>query len=515
MTNIKILLAQINPCVADIAGNQRKISEIILNNPQYDIIVFPELVICGYPPEDLLLYQEFQQQISEANQAIADLNTSSIIIFGTVHNNYNAAAIIRANHIDYYYKQVLPNYGVFDEKRYFNSSHSCYSFSFKDHRFGIMICEDLWNKECVSQLDNIDTLIAINASPYEIGKNTQRAKLLSALNINSIYVNQCGGQDGLVFDGRSMVYNNRQQLIASAQAFQEDLLPVTISAKQIYGEIARPLELAAEIYAALVLGLRDFFKKNGFSHALLGLSGGIDSALTLAIACDAIGSDKLSVLLMPSQYTSPASVEDAIKQASELGVSYDIIEIDDIVASFSQALPAAPAAITLQNLQARARGVLLMAHANQHQALLINTSNKSEAAVGYGTLYGDMCGGYAPLQDVYKTTVYTLAAYRNSISPIIPERVLSRPPSAELAPNQTDQDDLPSYDILDKLLIDFIEKRHSTTQLISTYGQAMVNKILDKIKVNEFKRFQSPPGPKITAVAFGKDWRMPITKKWH
>ena len=379
-----------------------------------------------------------------------------------------------------------------------------------------MICEDIWDKDYLKQLHDIDTLVSIHASPYEINKIEKRIKVMHDINqmgIHTIYVNQVGGQDSLVFDGQSMVFDKNHELIAKAKAFDEDLLTVSLHNNQWHGKKEPPLTPDQEIYEALKLGSSDFIKKNGLKKSVLGLSGGIDSALALAIAADSMGAKNVHAILMPSQYTADASIEDAIAQANALGVSYEIIPIEPIVEVFKKTIQN-PASLTLQNLQARVRGVLLMAYSNQHQALLINTSNKSETAVGYGTLYGDMCGGYAPLQDIYKTKVYALAKYRNSLSPVIPERVITRAPSAELAPNQKDEDDLPAYEILDELLIDVIENRLTEQQLQEKFNAEMVSKILRKIKISEFKRYQSPPGCKVTPVAFGKDWRIPITHHW-
>lgn len=515
--SISILLAQINPCVGDIDANQKTIKEIIQNHTECDLIIFPELALCGYPPEDLLCYPQFHEEMSQALHQIAKIPTSSMIILGTIQQNFNAAAIIHQQKIQFYHKQNLPNYGVFDEKRYFQTGHHLpYIFQIQKHRFGLMICEDIWSEPELKEL-GIDTLISIHASPYEINKLHKRLGVIQPISqhgIHTIYVNQVGGQDGLLFDGQSMIVNNKMKIVARAKAFETHLLKATFQNHQWRGHIESPLEPSQEIYQALCLGLKDFMKKNGFQKAVLGLSGGIDSALTLAIATDAIGSENVHAILMPSPYTAPISIEDAKMQAQNLGVSHEIIPIEPLFKSFGQSLPTL-SNLTRQNLQARIRGVLLMAYSNEHQALLLNTSNKSETAVGYGTLYGDMCGGYAVLQDVYKTLVYELAKYRNTQGVCIPERVISRAPSAELAPNQTDQDDLPPYDILDAMLIDILEHRWSSMELKKKYPAHTVDKILKKIKNSEFKRFQAPPGCKITSVAFGKDWRFPLSNHWE
>lgn len=514
--SIVILLAQINPCVGDIQANLKMIREVIEKNTHTDLIIFPELALCGYPPEDLLNYAEFHQDIQSAIEELSKIKTQSMIILGTVHQSYNAAAIIQHQSIQYYYKQMLPNYGVFDEKRYFKKGDNLtLTFELKSHHFGLMICEDIWQKQDLSSL-KIDTLISINASPYEQDKFEKRLKVIESISkqgIHTIYVNQVGGQDALVFDGQSVIVDKRNQIVARAKAFEPHLLEARYQNHQWQSSIESPLLAMQEVYQALCLGLKDFMKKNGFQKAVLGLSGGIDSALTLAIASDAIGPKNVHAILMPSPYTASMSIEDAKLQAINLGVGYNIIPIEPLFDTFQQSLQS-QSNLTLQNLQARIRGVLLMAYSNEHQALLLNTSNKSETAVGYGTLYGDMCGGYAVLQDVYKTMVYQLAQYRNTQGKVIPERVITRAPSAELVPNQTDQDDLPAYDILDAMLIDIIEHQLTTTEMIKKYPESLVNKILTKIKNSEFKRFQAPPGCKITTHAFGKDWRFPLSNHW-
>jgi NAD+ synthase (glutamine-hydrolysing) len=515
---IKTLLAQINPCVGDIQNNKKVILDIIANHQEHDIIVFPELALCGYPPEDLLLYPSFIEEIEMAIDEICQFKTKSLVILGTVHQGYNAAAIISNQKIQYYYKHILPNYGVFDEKRYFQSGpKDLFRFELKNHRFGLMICEDIWDKNIAQRLpSDMDTLISIHASPYHQHKMHERLQTIKKItqhNINLIYVNQVGSQDALLFDGQSMVVDCNHHITAKAKAFETDLLSVELQDNTWNGQIEHALKPLEEIYQGLCLGLKDFMHKNGIHKAVLGLSGGIDSALTLAIAVDAIGAENVHAILMPSQYTADMSLIDAEQQASTLGVSFEIIPIEPMVQAFKATLKT-PNALTMQNLQARVRGVLLMAYSNQHQALLINTSNKSETAVGYGTLYGDMCGGFAPLQDVYKTMVYELARFRNQTQEVIPTRVITRAPSAELAPNQTDQDDLPPYDILDAILIEIIENRASEEALFQQYPKDLVEKIFRKMKISEFKRFQAAPGLKITSVAFGKDWRFPISNHW-
>ena len=526
-SNIQILLAQFNASVGNVVENSQRILDTITqHHQQFDLIVFPELALCGYPPADLLYQPDFLAEIDSHLQTIIAYPSKAKIVLGLPRLNngslFNALAFIDGKKVRFYDKRSLPNYSVFNESRYFTEGTTPFiTFEIKEHRFGLLICEDIWQQTPVAGLlqHHIDSIICINASPYHQGKHLQRYEILKSIPKNIIYLNMVGGQDEIVFDGQSMVINAQGDVCAKAPGFKEALLPITLKNQQWSGPIAPALATIEELYQALQLGLSDFMRKNSISKVVLGLSGGIDSALTLAIASQALGPKKVHVLLMPSEYTAAMSIEDAIAQAEKLGVSYDILPIDNHVEMFqkqlTQSLGEAPNSIGAQNIQARIRGMLLMAYANQHQALLLSTSNKSESAVGYCTLYGDMCGGFAVIKDVYKTQVYQLAEHVNREDVIIPKRVITRPPTAELAPNQTDQDALPPYDVLDAILIDFVENRLSEKALLAKgFSQTLVQEIYQKIKCSEFKRFQAAPGTKVSSVAFGKDWCFPISNAW-
>ena len=526
MTNI--LLAQINPIVGDIDYNTAMIIDIVKTQQKsHDIIVFPELAITGYPPEDLLLYPAFVQQAEDALQLIAKAAAHEVlIIVGCLHQSntklFNSAAIIQAQQIQFYHKQSLPNYGVFDEHRYFTAGQNPpFVFEHKHHQFAIGICEDLWQEASRQSIlmSGVQTLIAINASPYDKNKLSQRHTILEQYTnqgINIPYLNQVGGQDELIFDGQSLAIDGKHGLMSKGHAFATDLISVHINEQGLHSSAKMvSLEPIAELYQALCLGLHDFLNKNNISKVVLGLSGGIDSALCLSIAADSIGPENVHALIMPSKYSAKMSTEDAILEADALGVSYQIQTIEHLVMAFENTLPTMEHSITAQNIQARIRGILLMAYANEHHAMVLSTSNKSETAVGYCTLYGDMCGGLAILKDVYKTEVYALARYRNSLSAVMPENVITRPPSAELAPLQKDEDDLPPYELLDALLKDMIENRLSIEELLSKgYDEPLIQRIQTRLKSAEFKRFQAAPGLKVCNVGFSKDWRMPISNAW-
>jgi len=522
---INILLAQFNARVGAIQENYRRILNIIdTHQEQVDLIVFPELAICGYPPEDLLLFPDFIQEIEDAMDALVNHPSKTKILIGYPRREqnhlFNSVALIENNTLRFYDKRQLPNYSVFSEARYFSIGTSPYlTFSIKNHSFGVLICEDIWNQNEIKaiQKQGIDTLISINASPYHQDKLAQRLEILKHVTqqpINHIYVNCVGGQDEILFDGQSLALNQLGEIQAKGNAFKNELIAITIDNQKMTGPIAKPLSKLKEVYQALQFGLKEFIQKNHIKKVVLGLSGGIDSALTLAIAVDALGFENVHAILMPSQHTAQMSIDDAVSQAKILNVSYEIIPIEPYYQQFANTQCEKLLPLTAQNLQARIRGLLLMTYSNQHQALLLSTSNKSETAVGYCTLYGDMCGGYAVLKDVYKTQIYELANFVNCDTVIIPNRVITRAPTAELAPNQTDQDDLPGYDILDKLLKDIIEHKLEEKELIKKYPRDMVEKIVKKIKQSEFKRFQAAPGTKISATAFGKDWRIPICNDW-
>ena len=525
---LTVLMAQINPTVGAIAANTAKIMDIIqAHQHTHDAIIFPELALTGYPPEDLLFREEFYQQIEMALDTIIAFTNHCHIIIGHPHldgdKSYNAASIIsQGKLVTRYYKQHLPNYGIFDECRYFTKGpNTPCIFTIKNQQIGLCICEDIWQPGPMEALikERADVVFCINASPFDQKKFELRETLLRSYctkGLVMVYVNQVGGQDELVFDGQSLVLDHTGNIQARAPAFIEHLQTVKIGHDSIQGDIKPSLSKEALIYQALVCGLKDYVQKNHFPGVLLGLSGGIDSALTLCLAVDALGAEKVEVLLMPSRYTADISVKDAILQANRMGVKYTLMSIEPTFNAFLTTLSPSfkdlSPDVTEENLQARIRGTLLMALSNKTGKMLLCTSNKSESAVGYTTLYGDMAGGFSVLKDVLKTMVIALAHYRNTLEPVIPERVIKRPPSAELAPNQTDQDSLPEYAILDAIISFYMEENLSAEEIV-TYGfePILVNQTLKRIKQNEYKRRQAAPGVKITTCAFGRDWRYPIT----
>ncbi|KTC81472.1 NAD+ synthase [Legionella brunensis] len=528
---LQILMAQMNPTVGAIQANTEKICNIVkAYQHQYDVIVFPELVVTGYPPEDLLLREDFHQQVENALQTIQKHSKECYIIIGhpslEEKDCFNAASVFYSGtRMARYYKQHLPNYGVFDEQRYFTPGEAkpCI-LSIKGYQLGVCICEDIWHVGPIEQLlqVGVDGVFCINASPFDYQKQQLREELLrkhTSHGIAIFYVNQVGGQDELVFDGQSMAFDALGALCARAPAFQETLHAVTLSDKKITSEITPLLDYEKLIYEALVCGTRDYVEKNGFPGVLLGLSGGIDSALTLAVAVDALGPSRVHAVMMPSRYTANISLEDSQQQLTAMGVGSTTLSIEPALNSFFETLAPSFAGyepdITEENIQARIRGVLLMALSNKTGKMVLTTSNKSETAVGYATLYGDMAGGFAVLKDVLKTQVYALARYRNRISAVIPERVLTRAPSAELAENQTDQDSLPEYAILDEIIKAYMENNIDAEEIIKAgYPSAEVNKVIRLITRNEYKRRQAAPGIKISPRSFGRDWRLPITSGW-
>ena len=525
---IKIQIAQINPIVGDIELNAKKIIELTTEASEIGahLIVFPELALTGYPPEDLLLRDGFIYQVRLEIDNLCGLIPSNIsVLFGAPsHSNgnlYNSAYLVQNNKVqNIYNKQELPNYGVFDEKRYFSEGNESLVFECQNTKIGVLICEDQWVDDPMRELckSNIDMVVSLNASPFQLNKISERMNICKkyALDygVSFLYVNMVGGQDEVVFDGNSFVVNNQGELSLEMPAFQE------ICA--FHNESSLPRELLNEeesIYSAIVLATRDYIKKNSFDGALIGLSGGIDSALTLSVAVDAIGAENVHAVMMPYQYTSQISLNDSELQAKTQGVKFSSIDIHSIVNSFNTSLSDLfqhnNIDTTEENIQSRVRGSLLMALSNKHHNIVLATGNKSEMAVGYATLYGDMCGGFAPLKDISKTMVYRLSKYRNTISEVIPERVITRPPSAELAPDQVDQDSLPPYDILDDILMRFVEKKQSAESIIAHgHSAENVNKITSLILRNEYKRRQSAPGPKVSTNAFGRERRYPMTSKF-
>ena len=537
MKSFKIALAQFSPHIGNIEANAQKMIEQAnqAKKQNADLIVFPELSLIGYPAEDLLIRPSLAKRTQKGFEQLSQVK-DIVMVFGFVNQTedgerYNAAVVMKNGQVlGIYNKQNLPHYGIFDEKRYFNEGHQHLVFEYLGHKFGVLICEDVWSLNTVHQLSqlNVDTILVLNASPYEVGKPQHRIatmrKLAKQLNINLAYINQVGGQDDLIFDGTSFVINQDGEVALQAPSFQEELYYTEYLAEQKTFKVVEStpaLDTMAEIYQGLVLATRDYVQRSGFPGVILGLSGGIDSALTLAIAVDAIGADKVQAVMMPYTYTAPMSVEDAAAQAKSMGVTFGIAEIHPIVNSFMQTLYPffgnSPADTTEENLQARTRGTLLMGLSNKFGNLVLATGNKSEISVGYCTLYGDMVGGYSVLKDVYKTIVFELAKYRNSISetPVIPERVITRPPSAELRPDQKDQDSLPPYDILDAILYAYIEEDMSQDDIITKgFEKEVVEKIIRLVDQNEYKRRQGAIGPRISSRAFSRERRYPIVNGW-
>ncbi|WP_166170369.1 NAD+ synthase [Acinetobacter sp. SA01] len=537
MKSFKIALAQFSPHIGNIEANTQKMLEQIneAKKQKADLILFPELSTIGYPAEDLLLRPSLAKRTQKAFELLSQVK-DIVMVFGFVNQSeeghrYNSAAVMKDGQVlGVYNKQNLPNYSVFDEKRYFSEGHQHLVFEYLGHKFGVLICEDIWSLSTVHQLSqlNVETALVLNASPYEVGKPQHRvttmSQLAKQLNINLVYTNQIGGQDDLIFDGTSFVINKDGNIVLQAASFKEDLYYAEYEAEQKaykVGTVTPALDTLAEIYQGLVLATRDYVQRSGFPGVILGLSGGIDSALTLAIAVDAIGADKVQAVMMPYTYTAQISVEDAAAQAKTMGVTFGIAEINPIVNSFMQTLYPffgnSPADATEENLQARARGTLLMGLSNKFGNLVLSTGNKSELSVGYCTLYGDMVGGYAVLKDVYKTIVFELAKYRNSISetPVIPERVITRPPSAELRPDQKDQDSLPAYEVLDAILYSYIEEDMSQDDIIAKgFDKAVVEKVIRLVDRNEYKRRQGAIGPRISSRAFTRERRYPIMNGW-
>jgi NAD+ synthase (glutamine-hydrolysing) len=539
---LTIVMAQVNPLVGDIHGN----TELVLRQARAahaqfgaDMVVFPELVLTAYPPEDLLLRPSLDIRIRQALDTICAARLPLHLVVGYPGREdgrlYNMLAVISNGAIvGTYRKQCLPNYQVFDEKRYFSRGREPLVLQIGGLPVGFTICEDLWEPEPMLQAvaAGARLMVTINGSPYHNRQVNERLDVLrkrvSEGGIPIIYVNQVGGQDELVFDGASLVMDHSGAVRVQLAQYQEQLAPVYVEADDPVGfratEPAALLRQDAELYGALVLGLRDYVNKNRFRGVVLGLSGGIDSALTLALAVDALGKERVQAVMMPFAYTARMSIEDAEAEASTLGVAYRVIPIGAMYDSFMQALAGEFAGmasdITEQNLQARCRGVVLMAISNKKGLLVLTTGNKSEMAVGYSTLYGDMAGGFDVLKDVPKMQVYALARYRNQASAegsaVIPQRVIDRPPSAELAPGQVDEDNLPPYPVLDRILELYIEKDQSSDAIIGEgFDRAVVDRVIRLVDRNEYKRRQAPVGVRISKRGFGRDRRYPITAGWQ
>jgi NAD+ synthase (glutamine-hydrolysing) len=535
-SQLTIAIAQINCTVGDMAGNCAKIIEYaqLAHVQGATLMLTPELALSGYPPEDLLLRDDFNQACKESLTQLAESIPSDLtVVVGHPHKHhgqcFNAASVLQAGKVQHtYHKHVLPNHTVFDEMRYFSSGHSSLVFEHHGVRCGVLICADVWEKTPaqLAKKAGAEILLALNASPYHTEKQSTRHDVakqrVQETGLALVYTNMVGGQDELVFDGASFVIDKTGVLAQQLPEFVEFMSFVQVdvhSANPMPTEIVPTLPIESSVYQALCLGLRDYVNKNGFPGVVLGLSGGIDSALTLAIAVDALGSDKVRVVMMPSEFTANMSVHDAAEMARRVGVRYTELPIKTLFDEFRAALQDEFAGLPFdtaeENLQARIRGMLLMALSNKFGSIVLTTGNKSEMAVGYSTLYGDMAGGFSLLKDVPKTLVYKLAAYRNTLSPVIPERIILRPPSAELRHGQTDQDSLPVYEVLDAIMEAYVEHDCSRADIVALgYRQQDVARVTDLIDRNEYKRRQAPVGVRITQRGFGKDRRYPITSKF-
>ena len=536
--SVSIALAQVDLVVGDVAGNTQKIldhCDRARDELRADLVVFPELSVCGYPPEDLLFHSGLRRRVNDAIGEIRQTARDIAVLFGFPEYDgdsiYNAAVVFRNGEVlAHYRKRLLPNYRVFDEVRYFTAGKEPSVFALNGIRLGINICEDVWQPgpPAAARAAGAAAIIAINGSPYHVNRQEQREKIVgqrvAECGIPFVYLNMVGGQDDLVFDGGSFAMDADGTVVCRAKAFQEGLYAVNLDADRAgvtprRAVVERMLQWEESVYEALVCGTRDYVEKNGFPGVILGLSGGIDSALVLAIACDALGPERVRAVMMPFRYTSNMSQEDAAKQAGLLGVRYDVIPIapiyDATVGQLERVFEGREADVTEENIQARCRGLLLMSISNKTGRMLLTTGNKSEMAVGYATLYGDMAGGFAPIKDCSKSLVYRLARFRNSRSEAIPERIITRPPSAELRPDQKDTDSLPEYDVLDPILEAFIEHDLSVAEIVDRgFDREVVVRILELVKRNEYKRRQAPPGIRISGRAFGRDWRYPITSRY-
>ncbi len=535
----RVAMAQLNVTVGAIEENAARIIDVIEQARDEfgaDVVIFPELIITGYPPEDILLREELYQRLEVVLEKIVQstIGIDALVSHPILSEDnliYNAVThISNGVAVKSYCKRILPNYGVFDEARYFTPMVNQPIFDINNVRCGIMICEDGWSSEVAQEAaqDGAQVLIQINASPYRIGKFEERLEIarmrVAETNLPLISVYLIGGQDSLLFDGHSFVMDSEGLVTHEMPAFAEQLALVSFESTKdgwipAAPEKRVPINREAEIYQALVLGLSDYVSKNGFDGILLGLSGGIDSALVLAIAVDALGAERVTAVLMPSRYTADMSNIDAMTMVTTLGVLHQVISIEALfqscLSTLGPAFEGTPEDVTEENIQARCRGIILMGLSNKFGDLVLTTSNKSEVAVGYSTLYGDMVGGYAPIKDLYKTEVYALAHYRNSVSEVIPERIIMRPPSAELRENQTDQDSLPDYEVLDAILKLYIEEDMDALSIAAKgFDVELVNQVINRVKRSEYKRRQAPLGLKMTSRSFDKDWRYPITSQF-
>jgi NAD+ synthase (glutamine-hydrolysing) len=527
---MRIAIAQMNVTVGDLAGNVERIVDFAERAREggADVVVTPELAVCGYPPEDLLLRDDFMRDCTEAVAELTRRVRGITLVVGHPRlarsRRYNSASVIRDGELlGVYDKQKLPNYTVFDEERYFDPSERPCVIG----KLAINICADMWDAEAprAARDAGAKILLVPNASPYHTHKQDVRYQVVrdrvAETGLTIVYVNLVGGQDELVFDGASFVMSPDGEITHQLPAFEEALAFIDFTdGEPVRGHVVPRLAPEAEVYAALTLGVRDYVTKNGFPGVLLGLSGGIDSALTLAIAADALGARNVSAFMMPSQYTAAMSREDARSEAAVLGVRYTEIPIKRVFDAFLTALSAEfeglPQDTAEENLQSRIRGTLLMAVSNKTGAIVLTTGNKSEMGTGYATLYGDMAGGFCVLKDIDKMLVYRLARYRNSVAPVIPQRVLDRAPSAELRPEQTDEDSLPPYPVLDAILEAYVENDMSPAEIVGQgFSPDEVARVTGMIRTSEYKRRQAPIGVRITSRGFGKDWRYPITNRFR
>ena len=533
-TPVSIAVAQLNLTVGDLVGNADLIIEAIgrARAMAADILITPELALAGYPPEDLLLRPDFYRACARETQRIADAAGELIVVLGHPFEEglqrYNAASVLsRGKVLARYHKSLLPNYEVFDEERYFEAGGEACVFDCKGVLFGINICADVWERgpAQAAQAAGAQVLLALNASPYHMNKQVQRIQVLRdrvrETGLPVLYCNMVGGQDELVFDGASFALDRDGTLGYQAGSFAEHLDVVQFAEGRWRSAVhVHPRRLEAEVYEALKTGVRDYLGKNRFPSAIIGLSGGIDSALTLAVAVDALGAERVRAVMMPSPYTAQMSLDDSREMVRRLGVRYDEIPIEPAMKVFAELL--APqftglaADTTEENLQSRIRGMILMALSNKTGAIVLTTGNKSEMATGYATLYGDMAGGFAVLKDLYKTFVFRLSNWRNTAGEVIPQNIIDRPPSAELKPDQKDQDSLPPYEVLDAIIEAYMERDESPREIIAAgYPEAEVRRTVGMLKRNEYKRRQSPVGIRVTPRGFGRDWRYPITSRYQ
>jgi NAD+ synthase (glutamine-hydrolysing) len=537
-----VAIAQINCVVGDLRGNAERIFEASRKAASLgaDIVVTPELSLVGYPPEDLLLrgslYHDAERELAVLAKRLAQFSGLHVIVgFPQLYESrrYNAAAILADGRVvSVYRKHDLPNYDVFDEQRYFTLDNRPLVFALKGVKFGVTICEDTWFRYApeAARAAGADVLLVPNASPYHLNKVDQRHQVMrdnvSHFGMALVYANLVGGQDELIFDGGSFVLDASGQVTTQLASFTEEISVVRFDgATPLPGAISAPIPLEEQVYRALVMGVRDYLGKNRFPGAIIGLSGGVDSALTLAVAVDAIGADRVRAVMMPSRYTADISLIDAKEMAQRVSVAYEEIAIAPMVDAFAATLAAQfkglPEDATEENIQARVRGTLLMALSNKSGRIVLTTGNKSEMATGYCTLYGDMAGGFAVIKDILKTLVYRVCAWRNQtdlfeVRDPIPDRILTRPPSAELRPDQTDQDSLPPYDVLDGILSCYMEEDRSIEEVVAAgYDLALVERVVRLLRINEYKRRQAPVGIRVTHRAFGRDWRYPITNRYQ